>query len=88
MLSDYFGKAILPEIVDETKSAIGTAQTSDDQTPLQSFAWGIGAVVSALLRHDFQIVALLELPDPDLFRGLGDAADCVPAVYRLMAKWN
>jgi hypothetical protein len=43
-------------------------------------------VVSALLRHEFQIVALLELPDPDMFRGLGDAANCVPAVYRLMGK--
>ncbi len=86
VLSDYFVKTILPEIVDTTKAAIGKAETSNDENPLQSFDWGIGTVVSALIRHDFQILALLELPDPDMFRGLGDAANCVPAVYRLMAK--
>jgi len=86
VLYDYFGKTILPEVVDTTKSAIGKAETSNDQNPLQSSNWGIGAVVSALLRHDFRILALLELPDPHMFRGLGNAANCVPAVYRLMAK--
>jgi ubiquinone/menaquinone biosynthesis C-methylase UbiE len=86
VLSDYFGKVTLPEVVDMTKSAIGTAETRNDENTLQSFVWGIGAVVSALLRHEFQIVALLELPHPDMFPGLGDAAGCVPAVYRLMAK--
>ena len=86
VLSDYFSKTILPEIVDTTKSAVGTAETSNDEYTLQSFVWGIGALVSAFIRHDFQIVALLELPYPDMFRGLGDAADCVPAVYRLMGK--
>lgn len=86
VLYDYFGKTILPEMVDTTKSAIGKAETSNDENPLQSFDWGIGAVVSALIRHNFEILALLELPDPDMFRGLGDAANCVPAIYRLMAK--
>jgi hypothetical protein len=43
-------------------------------------------VVSALLRHEFEIAALVELPDPDMFVGLGEAADCVPAVYRLMGR--
>ena len=86
VLSDYFGTHDLPTILDSSKAAIGAAETSDDEDALQSFVWGIGAVVSALIRHDFQIVALLELPYPDMFRGLGDAADCVPAVYRLMGK--
>jgi len=86
VLSDYFGKHDLPAIRDTSKAAIGVAETSDDEHALQSFVWGIGAVVSALIRHDFQIVALLELPYADMFRGLGDAADCVPAVYRLMGK--
>lgn len=89
VLHDYFGKITLPEIVDTTKSAIGTAETSNNENPLQSFVWGIGVLVSALIRHDFRIAALVELPDlPDLemFRGLGDAAACVPAVYRLMGE--
>lgn len=86
VLSDYFGKHDLPAIHDASKSAIGAAETSDDENALQSFVWGIGAVVSALIRQDFQIVALLELPVPEMFRGLGDAADCVPGVYRLMVK--
>ncbi|MEJ7902079.1 MAG: class I SAM-dependent methyltransferase [Thermomicrobiales bacterium] len=86
VLNDYFEQHELPEIVDPTKSAIGKAETSGDENLLQSFIWGIGSVVSALIRHDFQILALLELPDPSMFRGLGDAAACVPAVYRLMGK--
>lgn len=86
VLSDYFGQHELPEIADVTKSAIGTAETSDDENELQSFVWGIGTLVSALIRHDFQVVALVELPYPDMFRGLGDAADCVSAVYRLMGQ--
>lgn len=86
VLSDYFGMNELPAIRDTAKAAIGVAETSDDENTLQSFVWGIGAVVSALLRHDFRIVALRELPDADMYRGLGHAADCVPAVYRLMGK--
>lgn len=86
VLSDYFGKNTLPDIHDTSKAAIGVVETSDDENALHSFVWGIGAVVSALLRHDFQIVALLELPYADMYRGLGDAADCMPAVYRLMGK--
>jgi len=50
VLYDYFGRHELPEIVDTAKSAIGKAETADDETPLHSFVWGIGAVVSALLR--------------------------------------
>lgn len=86
VLSDYFGKRELPTIYDPVKSAIGTAETADDENTLQSFVWGIGTLVSALIRHDFRIMALQELPETEMFRGLGDAADCVPAVYRLMAK--
>jgi SAM-dependent methyltransferase len=86
VLSDYFGRHELPAIHDSSKSAIGAAETADDENALRSFVWGIGAVVSALIRHDFQIVALTELPDAGMFPGLGDAATCVPAVYRLMGK--
>ncbi len=86
VLSDYFSTHDLPKIHDPTKSAIGVAQTSAAENALQSFVWSIGAVVSALIRHDFRILALLELPAPEMFRGLGDAAACVPAVYRLMGQ--
>jgi len=86
VLSDYFGKTVLPELADPTKSAIGTAETSNDENQLQPFVWGIGTLVSALIRHDFRIAALLELPYPEMFPGLGEAANCVPAVYRLMAE--
>ena len=86
VLHDYFGKTMLPPMVDPTKSAIGTAETNDDENTLQSFVWGIGELVSTLLRHDFRIAALIELPQQNMFRGLGEAANCVPAVYRLMGK--
>ncbi|MEO7079135.1 MAG: class I SAM-dependent methyltransferase, partial [Rhodococcus sp. (in: high G+C Gram-positive bacteria)] len=59
VLSDYFGTHKLPTILDTSKAAIGAAETSESEYTLQSFVWGIGAVVSALLRHDFQIGALL-----------------------------
>jgi hypothetical protein len=88
VLTDYFGESALPAIDDPTKSAIGTAETSDDENALHPFVWGIGAVVTALLRHDFRITALIELPYPDMFPGLGDAASCVPAVYRLLAEYE
>ncbi|MEJ7839470.1 MAG: methyltransferase domain-containing protein [Thermomicrobiales bacterium] len=86
VLSNFFGKHDLSVIHDASKSAIGAAQTADDENSLNSFVWNIGAMVSALIRQDFLIMALQELPDPEMFRGLGEAADCVPAVYRLMAK--
>lgn len=86
VLSDYFGQRELPEIDDPTKAAIGKAETSDEDDALQSFTWGIGTLVSALLRHDFRITALVELPYPDMFPGLGEAANCVPAVYQLIAE--
>jgi SAM-dependent methyltransferase len=86
VLSDYFGKIELPAIYDPVKSAVGTAETAEDNNILQHFVWGIGTLVSALIRHDFRIMALLELSREEMFRGLGDAAACVPAVYRLMGK--
>ncbi len=43
-------------------------------------------MVTALLGHGFRITALVELPYPDMYNGLGEAADCLPAVYRLLAE--
>jgi SAM-dependent methyltransferase len=86
VLSDYFGMIELPAIYDPVKSAVGAAETAEDNNILQHFVWGIGTLVSALIRHDFRIMALLELSREEMFRGLGDAAACVPAVYRLMGK--
>jgi SAM-dependent methyltransferase len=86
VLADYFGTHDLPAIPDVSKAAIGTAETADDENVLHSYVWGIGTVVAALIRHDFRIAALVEFPHGEMFRGLGDAADCVPAVYRLMGE--
>ena len=88
VLNDYFGQRDLPIVRDATKAAIGVAQTEESEDALHSFVWGIGAVVTALLRHGFRITALQELPDPTMYRGLGDAADCVPAVYLLLAHMD
>lgn len=86
VLSDYFGQRELPIVRDAAKAAIGVAETASSDDALHSFVWGIGAVVSALLRHGFRIEALQELSDRAMYRGLGDAADCVPAVYVLMGR--
>jgi SAM-dependent methyltransferase len=88
VLSDYFGRNHLPVLHDPTKAAIGAAETStgNGEDNLQSFVWGIGTITSALIRHGFQIEALMELPDPPMFAGLGEAAHCVPAVYRLLGQ--
>lgn len=83
ILHDYFARRELPSIRDDSKAAIGVAQTAGRDDELQSFIWSIGAVVSAMIRNGFQIAALVELPYPDMFRELGEAADCVPAVYLL-----
>lgn len=86
LLHDYFAQRDLSPLDDPVKDAIGKAQTSDHEDQLRSYLWGLGTVVTALLRNDFRIVALTEMPDPPMYRGLGEAADCLPAVYRLMAK--
>lgn len=86
VLNDYFGQRELPSVRDATKAAIGVAETADSDDALHSFVWGIGAVASALLRHGFRITALQELSDPEMYRGLGDAAECVPAVYVTMGQ--
>ncbi len=86
VLQDYFGQHALAPIHDPTKKAIGAAQTTDSNDELQSFVWGIGEVVSALVRHRFQILNLQELPYPDMYRGLGEAAACIPAVYLLLGQ--
>jgi SAM-dependent methyltransferase len=85
LLHDYFAQRDLSPLDDSAKSAIGKAETSEHEDKLRSFLWGIGAVASSLLRHDFRIVALTELPEAPMYRGLGEAADCLPAVYRMMA---
>ena len=86
VLLDYFGKHALPAIHDPVKSAVGTAETADEQDTLQHFVWGIGDVVTALVRNNFQVMALQELANAEMFRGLGDAVVCLPAVYRLMGQ--
>ncbi|MGC4190765.1 MAG: class I SAM-dependent methyltransferase [Thermomicrobiales bacterium] len=86
VLNDYFDQRDLPVVRDATKAAIGAAETSESDDVLHSFVWGIGAVVSALLRNGFRIEALQELPDPAMYRDLGDAADCIPAVFLLMGQ--
>ncbi|MGC4108230.1 MAG: class I SAM-dependent methyltransferase [Thermomicrobiales bacterium] len=84
--TDYFDQRALPGSRDASKSAIGVAQTAGSAYELHSYVWGIGSVVTALLRHGFRIVALQELPDAAMYRGLGDAADCIPAVYILVGE--
>jgi len=83
---DYFDQRNLVGPRDASKAAIGVAETVDSNDVLHSFVWGIGAVVSATLRRGFQVTALQELPDAPMYHGLGDAADCVPAVYVLMGQ--
>ncbi|HWK81533.1 MAG TPA: class I SAM-dependent methyltransferase [Thermomicrobiales bacterium] len=83
---DYFGQRELAGPRDPGKSAIGVAQTAESPDELHSFVWGIGAIVSALLRHGFRIAALQEFPDAAMYGGLGDAADCIPAVYILVGE--
>lgn len=88
VLRDYFERRSLPALPGPAaaKAAIGVAQTAGDDNVLHSYVWGIGAVVSALLRNGFRIAALQEFPDSPMYGGLGDASDCIPSVYLLMAE--
>lgn len=86
VLRDYFGQRELSSMNDASKSAIGAAETAGSGDQLHSFVWGIGTIVSTLIRHDFQIRALEELPYPDMYEGLGEAATCLPAVYLLLGE--
>ena len=86
VLRDYFARRELSPLDDPVKDAIGRAETSDHEDQLRSYLWGIGTVVTALLRNGFRIVALTEVMDAPMYRGLGEAADCLPAVYRLIGE--
>ncbi len=86
VLRDYFSQRDIEPLHDPTKSAIGADETADSPDDLQVFVWGIGELVSALVRHGFRIQELREVPDPDMYRGLGEAASCIPAVYLLLGQ--
>lgn len=86
VLRDYFSQHALAPTHDSSKQAIGAAQTSGSADELHSFVWGIGDLVTALVQNGFQILTLQELPYPDMYRGLGEAAACIPAVYLLLGQ--
>lgn len=86
VLRDYFERRPLPPLPDASKSAIGKAETTGHADELHAFVWGIGPLASALLRNGFRIAALQELSDPEMYRGLGEAADCIPSVYLMLGE--
>lgn len=57
-----------------------------DQLPTPtSFVWNLGAVVTALINAGLVINSLRESAIADMYDGLGDDADKLPAVYLLCA---
>ncbi|MFC7625033.1 class I SAM-dependent methyltransferase [Microlunatus sp. GCM10028923] len=50
-----------------------------------SFVWSLGRVVTALLGAGLVIRSLEEYAQPELYDGLGPAADALPACYLLVA---
>jgi SAM-dependent methyltransferase len=53
-----------------------------------SFAWGLGAVVSAVLGAGLRLTSLREYPDSDLYPGLGETGLAIPAIYILAARYQ
>lgn len=81
--TDYFNRGTIEATRDPAKAPVGGR--GSDAPPLQSFVWSLGAVVTALLQAGLRIDALLELPEPDSYAGLGPAAAAIPAGYHIKA---
>lgn len=81
---DYFNAA-RSGYDDPSKAPQVTRQLGVPDVPHQSYVWGIGIVVSALIDAGFTIRTLQELAEPDMYEHLGEQASSLPATYLLTA---
>ncbi len=81
---NYFGRTTPDVDNDDDKRPVG-ARGESDAPSLTSFVWPVADVVSAFIGAGLRIDALYELPEPELYRGLGAEAAYLPAIYVIKA---
>ena len=70
---DYFGRG-RDGYADPAKAPEITRSVGGADLPHRGFVWNLGAVVTAVLEAGLTVRSLRELPDSDMYRGLGNAA--------------
>ncbi|WP_127507106.1 class I SAM-dependent methyltransferase [Actinoplanes solisilvae] len=78
---DYFGREQHRATTDDAKLPIG----ANGESPLRAFVWPVSDVVMALINVGLELEAFFEAPAPQLYAGLGAAADALPACYVIKA---
>jgi 2-polyprenyl-3-methyl-5-hydroxy-6-metoxy-1,4-benzoquinol methylase len=81
---DYFNSAH-DVYADPLKAPEITRKVGVPDLPHRSFVWSIGSVVSAVLAAGLTLRSLQEFSVTDMYPGLGDGADRIPATYLLTA---
>jgi SAM-dependent methyltransferase len=84
VVGDYFGRGRPHTDQDDAKLPQG-ARGEPDAPRFSTFVWPVSEVVMALVQAGLRLDAFLESPEPDLYPGLGDAADALPAYYVIKA---
>ncbi len=79
---DYFGRdRPTAQTYDQAKRPTG----STPETSFDAFLWPVSDVVTSLMRAGLRIDEFFEAPFPDMYDGLGDAANWLPATYVIKA---
>lgn len=79
---DYFGRNRPTEqTYDQAKRPTG----STPETSFDAFVWPVSDVVMSLMRAGLQVEEFFEAPVPEMYEGLDDAANRLPAIYVIKA---
>lgn len=82
---DYFSRGRAVTAQDDAKRPVG-ARGEPDAPAFSSFVWPISDVVMALVNAGLRLDAFYEAPEQNLYAGLGEAANRLPAYYVIKAK--
>jgi SAM-dependent methyltransferase len=79
---DYFGRnSPTVQTYDQAKRPTG----STPETPFDAFVWPVSDVVMSIMRAGLHIDQFFEAAVPEMYDGLTDGADRLPAVYVIKA---
>jgi SAM-dependent methyltransferase len=81
---NYFSRSRAVTVQENTKLPSG-ARDEPDAPAFSTFVWPISDVVMALINAGLRLEAFHEAPEPDLYAGLGEAANRLPAYYVIKA---
>ncbi len=83
IVGDYFGRASRDlEHTDIAKRPTGSVPDAE----LTSFVWPVSDVLAALANAGLNIDRFTEGSEAEMYKGLGNQADCLPAFYVIIAS--